>query len=443
MLLSIKRHEKDYIVFRDSIYLKKFKKAADTFYINLLENNKLNLNEIIELQSLFNQYFQTFKNLVKIDKELGLIGNNGLLDKMENQKKLIENDFTRLFSRVKQIENKITKQFYFQFFIITCIIIIIGISYGFYIADKLVSPLKKLQIEMQTLTNENFQTQKRITPNDESEIGSLIETYNLLLDKLQESFSTINQKNNLLEERNKQLEKSECDLKKNIDLRDMFLAVLSHDMRSPMNTLTGFVNLLKNFSNQISPEEIKKFAYEMELTLENVKNLLDDLLHWAKLQTDNFTITIEKIDIEKILVSNIKLFEQQTASKNISIRYFILPETELETDKNVLNFVLRNVLQNAIKFSKPGGSIEVRVIFDSNFTTFLVKDNGIGMTEKQLKHLFDLKKHTSEGTHHEKGFGLGMMLSKDFMKKVNGDIYAESTPDVGTTFYIVFPKHAK
>ncbi|MFQ3575630.1 MAG: HAMP domain-containing sensor histidine kinase [Cytophagales bacterium] len=440
-LLLIKRHERDYILLRDSVYLKSFKDAVNGFYLDLLENNKLKTEEILELQNIFNKYNQSFKNLVLVEKEIGLIGNGGLLDKIDIQKKLIEASFDRIYIRVNENEKNTISQLYAQFSIIAGLLVLIGITFSIFIANRLISPLQRLQKHMHTVVQNNFKNPERINCKENDEISTLISSFNMLLDKLEESMATISQKNLQLEERNNKLEKSELDLKKNVDLRDKFLAILSHDMRSPINTLSGFVNLLKNFSQNISPQEIQEFAQNMEITLDGVKELLDNLLQWAKLQTDTFIVKKEKINIQHVLENNIKLVNHLIIAKNIHINFLLIPGTVLETDNNVLNFVLRNVLQNAIKFTNYNGKIEIRVILGSEETTFLVRDNGVGMNSEQLRKLFDHKTHfTKEGTSKEKGAGLGLLLCKEFMEKLGGEIYVDSEVNVGTTFYVKFPK---
>ncbi|MEQ8687626.1 MAG: PAS domain-containing sensor histidine kinase [Imperialibacter sp.] len=236
------------------------------------------------------------------------------------------------------------------------------------------------------------------------------------------------------------LKKSEMRLRELNATKDKLFSIMGHDLRAPLNNILGLSELL------IEPVKKSKTAKSEEylaLVIASVKNtltLLDNLLNWAKSQTGEISYKPEKIDLPSVIRQVIELSGPIAKAKNISLRQTASEEIEAYTDERMLKTVLRNLISNAVKFTKPGGSISVSVMLEQNEVQFSVADNGLGIKDADSKKLFDMSTNTSSpGTENEKGSGLGLVLCKEFVTKLGGDIWLESREGDGSDFKFTLP----
>ncbi len=439
-LLSLRRYEKDYIMRRDSIYLEALEIESKKLSDHFLENSRLSHSQVLELQSLFFGYQQAFKEILKIDQQLGLTKSKGLNDEKDSHKLKLEELFKRINVACEKNEQKIINQLYSQFAFTVGIFFIISLILSSYISKLITKPITNLTKFIKDELNNDFVTDKRLQTSSTNEHGLLIQNFNSLLDKVEVNLKEISDKNSILKVQFDKLQKSEQELSKLNSMKDKFFAIISHDLRSPINSMTGFTKLLHNFADKMSPAELREFASNMDSNLANVKDLLDNLLQWARSQTGGLILNPEEVDIESLVIENIKLLQNTANLKHISLKYAVLPKTVIYADKHILNFMLRNLISNAIKFTPKHGLVEIRVIIGSYANVILVKDNGIGIKSENVYKLFDFNTHYSTvGTNKEKGTGLGLLLCKDFADKSNATITVESEEGQGTSFYVSFP----
>lgn len=242
-------------------------------------------------------------------------------------------------------------------------------------------------------------------------------------------------------ERTKDLEQSIAALKKQEEelkeanlFKDKVFSVISHDLKSPVSSLTGMLELLK--LNTLSKEEKMKIIENLDFALKNTKYLLENILVWANPKLGNGS-QISKFQLYSIVDEIFQLFSIQAKAKKIELISYISPDVKIKTEKNVLRLVLRNLISNALKFTSSGGKIEMNVEMAASDIIISVKDNGIGISESDRNRLFESNRHYStRGTENEKGTGLGLILCKEFLEKNNGRIWVESQPGKGSTFYI-------
>lgn len=241
-----------------------------------------------------------------------------------------------------------------------------------------------------------------------------------------------------LEQSIETLKKQEEELKEANLFKDKVFSVISHDLKSPVSSLTGMLELLK--LNSLSREEKSKIIENLDLALKSTKNLLENILIWANPKLGNGK-QISRFDLQSIIDEVFQLFSLQAKAKKISLVSYVYPGIKVKTDKNVLRLVLRNLISNALKFTGSGGKIEVSIEIQNQNITLMIKDNGIGISEKDQQALFNRNRHYStRGTENEKGTGLGLMLCKEFLEKSNGQISVKSHPGKGTTFFITLSK---
>ena len=202
--------------------------------------------------------------------------------------------------------------------------------------------------------------------------------------------------------------------------------------------MTGILDLMDK--DRVTPAEFSILNKELRIQFNHTKTLINNLLDWTLLQMDKLKIQMEKIDLNALVESNIKLLNSLHL-KEIKILNGILPASFAIGDTNMINLVLRNLLTNAIKFSEAGGSIDVNAKEMDDHFIVSVKDYGVGITPEIQKILFEKTTgYSTRGTANEKGTGLGLILCKEFVERNGGKIWLESELGKGSTFYFTIKK---
>ncbi len=244
--------------------------------------------------------------------------------------------------------------------------------------------------------------------------------------------------NKLLLEHQEEIKKRSIELEQLNKVKDKFFSIISHDLRSPMNALTGILDLMDR--NQISPDEFTKLNKELRIQFNHTKTLINNLLDWTLLQMDKLKIQFEKIDLSQLAEENIKMLVSLHL-KEIKINNQIADGTFAIGDTNMINLVLRNLLTNAIKFSEPGDLIDIGCQQEGTGYVISVKDHGVGISPEIQRLLFEKTSgYSTRGTANEKGTGLGLILCKEFVERNGGRIWVESELGKGSTFYFTVKK---
>lgn len=262
---------------------------------------------------------------------------------------------------------------------------------------------------------------------------------------------TINQLKTSVKNKTKELRKS-VQLNKKIakDLRelnaskDMFFSIISHDLKGPFNSLIGFSDLLleqvKDDKNE-KDEELLESVEIIKNVSQNTFELLQNLLEWAQMQKGSLQFNREDVRVIDIIDDVLKVLSFQSIQKKIEIER-VLPDNDLMVyaDKNMVSTIIRNLISNAIKYSYENGKIVIKCVAETNCVKFSVSDSGIGISKGRIKKMFEFKySQKTLGTHGEKGTGLGLILSKGFINKHNGEIWVESEIGKGATFVFTLP----
>ena len=226
--------------------------------------------------------------------------------------------------------------------------------------------------------------------------------------------------------------------------KDKFFSIIAHDLKSPFNAIIGFSDLLLGRIEKHDFEGIDKYTKIINQSSKKALELLLNLMEWSKIQTGRMEYRPEYFEINTIIEETIILLGCNAEQKNIFISNNITKETMVHADKIMISAVLRNLISNAIKFTKPKGSITLTSEQLKDEVIISVKDNGVGITKEESEKLFKIDGvYSKPGTQQEKGTGLGLILCKEFLEKNNGKIWIESTVDVGTTFYFLLPTNKK
>ncbi|RHJ87811.1 hybrid sensor histidine kinase/response regulator [Parabacteroides sp. AM08-6] len=228
------------------------------------------------------------------------------------------------------------------------------------------------------------------------------------------------------------------ELENTIESRDTLYSVIAHDLRSPLGSLKMMNNaiLMMVDKKQVS-EEVYEMLQMMNKTSEEIFQLLDNLLKWAKNRLNKQNIYRQEADINSIVSSTAQIFIPMATQKDISISTEGMEEELMgSVDIDMLKTIVRNLVSNAVKFSYPKGSIVVSTKTEGDYVVVGVKDSGKGIKKEDQNKLLKQNTHfTSYGTNNEKGSGLGLMLCKDFVEQHGGKLWFESEEGKGTTFF--------
>jgi len=223
--------------------------------------------------------------------------------------------------------------------------------------------------------------------------------------------------------------------------KDKFFSIISHDLRSPLSGIMSLLDIIVTDYDSLGEEERKEILFEAAKTSKSTYTLMENLLDWSRIQTGKISYEPQNISLTLILNGIKNLYYQKLKEKGISLNYDFDPEIIAFADNNMTETIFRNLISNAIKFTKEFGLILVSFDMTENFIQVKVKDTGIGMDEKQISKLFKLDQtHSTVGTSGERGTGLGLMLCKELVEKQGGKIWIESVINAGTTFYYTLPK---
>jgi signal transduction histidine kinase/ligand-binding sensor domain-containing protein len=273
-------------------------------------------------------------------------------------------------------------------------------------------------------------------------------------DILIQQTNELNETNTLLEERQQQIEEqterletqkekleyANSHLTQLNSTKDKFFSIIAHDLKNPFNTILGFSELLSTKYQRLSEEKKLKYSEVIYDSSRNIYSLLENLLQWARTQTDKIAFEPIVFDLKQIVDQNIMLLKENLTDKKITINHNIKDECKVYADRNMINAVIRNILTNAIKFTNINGEILIKSIEKNGVIEVSIKDNGIGMSEEEIGKLFRVDVNFSRsGTGGETGTGLGLILCKEFVEKNGGSIRVESKPQEGSNFLFTLP----
>ena len=222
--------------------------------------------------------------------------------------------------------------------------------------------------------------------------------------------------------------------------KENILAILSHDLRSPLGSIIEISDYLKSNMDELDPADIKQMLGILHQSTSDELNMLDYLLEWARVKYASEAFSPSTIDLGKIVDKVLDTFSDQAASNSISLYNEVKEATPVFADKKMVLSILQNLLSNAIKYTPSGGSIIVSASANEDEVTVKVKDTGIGIPDDKLQKLFKPQiKPLSQLRKEDKGAGIGLLLVKGFVERNGGTICAESIEGEGTTFYFTLP----
>ena len=223
-------------------------------------------------------------------------------------------------------------------------------------------------------------------------------------------------------------------LEQHKQFRTKIFSIISHDLRTPFNSIKSVLRLVLH--KPMDESQIKRVFGLLSRAVEVAADMLQNLLVWSQAQLEDAQVRLEPVDLQQLVWDNMTFASAQAGEKKIRLLSDIPEKAVVHADREMLNFVLRNLLMNAVKFTYESGQIDVTVRVQETRVSIAVRDNGKGIPAKYISKLFTEARVTTPGTQNEKGTGLGLMLCREFVESQNGSIHAESEEGKGSVFSI-------
>ncbi|MCL5127683.1 ATP-binding protein [Algibacter sp. L4_22] len=310
--------------------------------------------------------------------------------------------------------------------------------------------IKELRILKSTLVAEHEKDQY-ILANEKKDAKQLSYTYIsalvifafliiiIILKKNNRTQNILNQK---LIENTLALKKNEAHLNDANNTKNKLFSIIAHDLKGPINSFKSLFDLFNK--SELTTTEFMEFMPQIGENIDSIAFTLNNLLTWGQTQMNGLVTKPNYTTIKTLVDESIKLLSKQTEAKSITIANNINQKVITWSDKDQIDIVIRNLISNAVKFTREHGAITIDASEKSNFWEIVVRDNGVGMSEDVLNNIFnDEETSTTYGTQNEKGTGLGLRVCKEMVQNNGGTIWVESTLNHGSSFYFTVPKTKK
>ncbi len=225
--------------------------------------------------------------------------------------------------------------------------------------------------------------------------------------------------------------------------KNKLLSIIAHDLRNPFSAILGASDILLHNIKEGNLSELEFLAETINNSAENAYFLLENLLAWSRSQRGLINLEPKLIKLKDLIGGVISNTSKLAENKKIAVESYVPKSINCYSDPAMTEFIIRNLIINAIKFTPRGGKIKLSAEYEGKYTLLKISDNGIGMNEDKLSELFQISSTPETlGTNNEKGSDLGLILCKDFIESNSGEIWAESTEGEGSTFFCRFLKES-
>lgn len=384
-----------------------------SIYIGVQEINKL-LADIYYYLGQFDQSMQYQKVYEKFLDSIQTVSRIRNLDLEINSQKL-EIELEEINSINQEKSEKVQNLTYLAILLLFVIIIVLLIIYFYH----------KLNITKSELND------KLIASNEE---------LNNINTRMHESQQTINEANNELKKLNKQLVSSNNDLEESNNTKNMLFSLIAHDLKNALSSGYAMITTLYQSFNYYSNEEKQEYVEFIYQSFSGVYKLLENLLVWSTAIRNKLKPHFDLNNLYYVVLNNINLYQQQIKEKNISIINNLNNALFFVFDASLMDTVIRNILNNAIKYSHNGGFIYFDYELINEYIILSIRDEGVGMPKDKAQNIFKSGHNVSTmGTSGEKGTGLGLLICYEFVKIHRGEIWFESEIDKGSVCKIKLP----
>jgi signal transduction histidine kinase len=247
-------------------------------------------------------------------------------------------------------------------------------------------------------------------------------------------------RNELIEQHKANLSKQNRELNRVNSTKDRLFSIIAHDLRSPMSSMEGLSGIIRRLLISGKIEKLDAVAQHIDQTVNRLNALLDNLLNWSLSQINGIKVNKEEIYLKNIILYSADIQRPALDAKQIALNIDIDESIRVYSDQNMLRTIIRNLINNAIKFTPSGGNILISASTKDKQVQISVKDSGIGIPPEKLDSIFEMSgTKISADTDGEKGTGLGLSLCRDFITLNKGDIKISSEMGKGTKVLLSLP----
>lgn len=410
--LALRRHEKDFLLRKEQVYVDLFNIKADQLLVFLKED--------LASTQLLQDYRKAFNEVARLTNLVGLEPNEGLRGELTNDAADVVSSIDRLSSFVDQQRSTNLIRSIVIFSISSLCLIVFSIVFTTVTSRKLASPIKKLSESMtRFMVTEGFDEHALGHQENTNEVSALSQTFAKLCRKLRKQFSEIVRQNKELKKLNEEL--------------DRFIYSTAHDLRSPIASLTGLIHLAKQESDV---HHLKQYFEMMNTSVTRLQGFINDIGDFAKNKRQH--LKVEKLEVDAFFSDMVAEFQSSlnNASINLAVQTAGGP---MYTDRVRLEIILRNLMSNTIAFrdtKKKNRFVELTAKVVDDQISIVIFDNGIGIGRQHMPKIFDM---FYRGTEHSKGAGIGLYLVRESVKILRGKIYVDSVLDEWTMFNVTLP----
>ncbi|HKL07794.1 MAG TPA: HAMP domain-containing sensor histidine kinase, partial [Bacteroidales bacterium] len=252
--------------------------------------------------------------------------------------------------------------------------------------------------------------------------------------------------NQLLSSQNKKIGSQRVEIaKQNSELieanktKDKLFQIIAHDLRSPLISIDSIAQLIPIWIEEKDYDSLKKLSNTLELSVTNLLTLIDNLLNWALSQQGKIPYNPAMVNVKELVDEAVKLYNSSAELKNIELIDETKEDILIYADKNMIHTVIRNLLNNAIKFTPESGKVYLGAAVKNKKAQLWVKDTGIGIKDEHKEKVFEIAHGNGDGTKGETGKGLGLFFCKEFVEMNHGEIFMDSKVNNGTTITFTLP----
>ncbi|MFZ6010444.1 MAG: ATP-binding protein [Bacteroidota bacterium] len=245
----------------------------------------------------------------------------------------------------------------------------------------------------------------------------------------------------LLKKQKEEIDLKSKELLKINSTKDKFFSIVAHDLKSPLDSLLGFSKLITTHISALSKEEIREMGQSLQLAVGNALKMAENLIAWSQTQMKTTEFKPQNVKLGAVLQQICEIYRHVADRKEVTLNCHPVNGLSVFADENQLSFIVRNLVNNAIKFTPSGGTVWCSAEqLNDNYIRIVIRDNGVGIEEARIRKLFSVgKKNNTIGTAGEKGTGLGLVLCQEFTHQNRGHIHVHSLLDRGTTFFVELP----
>ncbi len=244
----------------------------------------------------------------------------------------------------------------------------------------------------------------------------------------------------LLRVRTSEIQKSREELQILNEKKDLIFSILSHDLRSPLTTLKGFLGYVIDHADELTTEELKRHAVNIRNSVSNSLDLIDNTLFWSLSQMGTIQYTPTHFALHTLLEKLKGLYQLTADKKRIPFSISCPEDILVNGDENMIYVTLRNLVSNALKFTNDGNPVSITCISRDGNVEINVVDRGVGMSKEYVNRILSVDQPMlKKGTSNERGTGLGLLLCKNFIEQNKGELRIASIENIGTTFTVIFP----